>query len=75
MAAPQDEAKAPEHRVRVRGEQLARGVACTLITAGQGFRCEPVDGEDGVFEITVASASVRFLPVGCRPLGGKASGS
>ena len=64
----QDEAIATEHRVRVKGEQLARGVACTLITARQAFRCEPVDGEDGVFEITVASTSVRFLPVGCRPV-------
>ena len=65
----QNEAMATEHRVRVRGEQLARGVACTLITARQAFRCEPVDGEAGVFEITVAGTSVRFLPVGCRPVG------
>ena len=64
----QNEAMATEHRVRVRGEQLARGVACTLITARQAFRCEPVDGEAGVFEITVAGTSVRFLPVGCRPV-------
>lgn len=47
--------------------QFARGVACTLITAGQAFECRPVEGEDQVFEITVARESVRFLPTGCRP--------
>ena len=56
------------HQVRIKGQLLARGVACTLITAGQAFACRPVDGEDEVYEITVASASVRFLPVGCRPV-------
>lgn len=67
MGSTQDKAMAPEHRVRVKGEQLARGVACTLITAGQAFECRLVEGEDQVFVITVARESVRFLPTGCRP--------
>ena len=54
------------HRVRVEGEMFARGVACTLITAGQAFECRPVEGEAQVFEITVDRAGVRFLPAGCR---------
>lgn len=77
LGITQDKAMEQNLQVRIKGQLLARGVACTLITACQAFACRPVDGEDEVFEITVASAAVRFLPVGCRtvtlPQGGSQS--
>lgn len=69
MGDERDEPIELDHRVRIQGVQIARGVACTLITAGQAFSCKPIDGEDAVFEISVASSGVRFLPAVCRQTG------
>ena len=69
MRDARDETIELDHRVRIQGVQVARGVACTLITASQAFSCKPIDGEDAVFEISVASSSVRFLPAVCRQTG------